>query len=119
MTNQSSQPKPAPGAPENHESAPDHPAVNGRKASFALIVVAIVVVGLAVYGIWKRHRNDEVLAEATERDAAPAVIAIPARAGAPADSFQLPGNVTAWSDAPFSPALPATLPSGITTSART
>jgi RND family efflux transporter MFP subunit len=109
MTDQSPRPQPAhnaqgnPGSqpPANHESAPDHPAINGRKASVALIVVAIVVVGLALYGIWKRHHNDEVLAETTQRDAAPTVIALPAKAGAPASSFQLPGNVTAWSDAPI------------------
>ena len=29
------------------------------------------------------------------------MIALPAKAGAPTDSFQLPGNVTAWSDAPI------------------
>jgi RND family efflux transporter MFP subunit len=101
MTSQSSQPKPAPGAPQNHESAPDHPAINGRKASVALIIVAIVVIGLALYGIWKRQHHDEVLAETTERDAAPTVIALPAKSGAPTDSFELPGNVTAWSDSPI------------------
>ena len=59
MTSQSSQPQPVPGAPQNHESAPDHPAINGRKASVALVIVAIVVIGLALYGIWKRHHNDD------------------------------------------------------------
>jgi RND family efflux transporter MFP subunit len=70
-------------------------------ASVALIIVGIVVVALAAYGIWRRHHNDEVLAETTQRDAAPTVIALPAKAGAPTDSFLLPGNVTAWSDAPI------------------
>ncbi len=98
MTSKSSQPQPA---PNNHESAPDHPAINGRKASVALIIVGVVVVGLALYGVWKRHHNDDVLAETTQRDAAPTVIALPAKAGARSDSFQLPGNVTAWSDAPI------------------
>src|SRR6266700_2694943 len=98
MNSQPSQPQPA---PNNHESAPDHPPINGRKASVALIVVALVVVGLAIYGIGKRHHNDSVLADTTQREAAPTVIALPAKGGAPADSFQLPGNVTAWSDAPI------------------
>src|SRR5580692_2204003 len=98
MSSQPSQPQPA---PQNHESAPDHPAINGRKASVALILVAILVVGLAIYGIWKRHHNDAVLADTTQRDAAPSVIALPAKSGAPSDTFQLPGNVTAWSDAPL------------------
>jgi multidrug efflux pump subunit AcrA (membrane-fusion protein) len=65
----------------------------------ALVIVAIVVVALAVYGILKRHHNDEVLADTTQREAAPTVIAIPPKAGGLADSLQLPGNVTAWSDA--------------------
>ncbi len=98
MSSHPSQPQPA---PQNHESAPDHPAISGRKASVALIIVAIVVAALAIYGIWKRHHNDEVLADTTQRDAAPSVIALPAKSGAPSDSFQLPGNVTAWSDAPI------------------
>src|SRR6266567_3110435 len=101
MNSQPSQPQPAHGATNNHESAPDHPPINGRKASVALIVVALVVVGLAIYGIGKRHHNDSVLADTTQREAAPTVIALPAKGGAPADSFQLPGNVTAWSDAPI------------------
>ena len=95
-------PQPAPAATHDHESAPDHhPPINGRGASIALILVAIVVIGLAAYGIWRRHHDDDVLADTTQRDAAPSVIALPAKSGAPSDSFQLPGNVTAWSDAPI------------------
>jgi hypothetical protein len=101
MSEKPSEPQSAPLGASNHENAPDHPAINGRKASIGLIIVAIVVVALALYGIWKRHRDATVLAETTQRDAAPTVIALPAKAGAPADTFQLPGNVTAWSDAPI------------------
>ena len=102
MTNESPQSAPkAARAEHDHESAPEHPPVNARKASVALIVVAIVVVGLALYGIWKRHHNDAVLAETTQQNAAPTVIAIPPKAGAPVDMFTLPGNVTAFSDSPI------------------
>src|SRR5579863_7499006 len=101
MNSPTSKPQPAHGAPEHHESAPDHPPASGRGASIALVLVAILVIALAAYGIWRRHHNDEVLADTTQRDAAPSVIALPARAGAPTDTFQLPGNVTAWSDAPI------------------
>lgn len=101
MNSPTSKPQPRPGAPEHHESAPEHPPANGRGASIALILVAILIIALAAYGIWKRHHNDEVLADTTQRDAAPSVIALPAKAGAPTDTFQLPGNVTAWSDAPI------------------
>jgi RND family efflux transporter MFP subunit len=64
-------------------------------------IVLIAIVALAVYGIWKRHRNDEVLADTTQRLSAPSVIAIPPRAGAPVDTFVLPGNVSAFTDSPI------------------
>ncbi len=41
----------------DHESAPEHPPVSGRKASVTLILAAIVVAALAIFGILKRHRN--------------------------------------------------------------
>ena len=61
----------------------------------------IVVAALAIYGIWKRHHNDEVLADTTQEMAAPSVIALPPKAGAPIDNFVLPGNVSAFTDAPI------------------
>ena len=95
------------GAPNNsqmhrdHESAPEHPPASGRKASLTLIVLAIVVAALAIFGILKRHRNEQVLAETTQETAAPTVIAMPAKSGAPVDTFVLPGNVTAYTDSPI------------------
>jgi RND family efflux transporter MFP subunit len=85
----------------DHESAPDHPAASGRGAVVGVIIVLIVIVGLAVYGILKRHHNDEVLADTTQQMAAPSVIAIPPQPGAPVDTFVLPGNVGAFTDAPI------------------
>src|ERR1700686_3417178 len=85
----------------DHESAPDHPAVSGRGAVVGVIIVLIVIVGLAVYGILKRHHNDEVLADTTQQLAAPSVIAIPPQPGAPVDTFALAGNVGAFTDAPI------------------
>jgi RND family efflux transporter MFP subunit len=98
------QPRPAAGearSVQNHESAPEHEAVSGRGASVALVIVAIAVLGLAIFGIVKRHHNDAVLARTTQEDAAPSVIALQAKAGAPVDEFVLPGNVTAFTDAPL------------------
>ena len=85
----------------NHESAPDHAAVSGRGTAITVGVLLIVVAVLAVYGVWQRHRTSEVLAQTTNELAAPTVIALPAKPGAPVDSFVLPGNVTAFSDAPI------------------
>jgi RND family efflux transporter MFP subunit len=64
-------------------------------------IVLIAIVALAIYGIWKRHHNDEVLADTTQRLSAPSVIAIPPRPGAPVDTFVLPGNVGAYTDSPI------------------
>ena len=91
----------SPGAANHHESAPEHPAVSGRGAIVGGSLVLIVIGALAAYGIWKRHHNDEVLADTTQQLAAPAVIAIPPKPGAPSDTFVLPGNVSAYTDAPI------------------
>jgi RND family efflux transporter MFP subunit len=85
----------------DHESAPDHPPAHAGRASIGLIVVGVAVIVFAGMGIWKRHHNDEVLAETTQREAAPSVIALEPKAGQPTDTLNLPGNVTAFSDAPL------------------
>jgi RND family efflux transporter MFP subunit len=86
---------------QDHESAPEHKAVSGRGAIVGVILVLIAIVALAIYGIWKRHHNDEVLADTTQRLSAPSVIAIPPKPGAPVDTFVLPGNVSAYTDSPI------------------
>jgi RND family efflux transporter MFP subunit len=86
---------------QDHESAPEHKAVSGRGAVVGVAIVLIAIVALAIYGIWKRHHNDEVLADTTQRLSAPSVIAIPPRPGAPVDTFVLPGNVSAYTDSPI------------------
>ncbi|WP_082661843.1 efflux RND transporter periplasmic adaptor subunit [Terracidiphilus gabretensis] len=112
MTNEENS-KPRNGDPKNgsgqngaqpahdHESAPDHAPVSGRGTLLTVGVLLVVVAVLAVYGIWKRHRTSEVLADTTNELASPTVIALPAKPGAPVDSFVLPGNVTAFSDSPI------------------
>jgi len=55
---------------------------------------------LAGYGLWTRTGNI-VLAQRTSDLAAPSVIAIAPTQGAPADSFELPGNVSAYTDSPI------------------
>ena len=86
---------------QDHESAPEHKAVSGRGAVVGVTIVLIAIVALAARGIWKRHHNDEVLADTTQRLSAPSVIAIPPRPGAPVDTFVLPGNVSAYPDSPI------------------
>jgi RND family efflux transporter MFP subunit len=88
-------------AAHDHESAPDQPAVSGKGALVGVSILLIAIVALAIYGIWKRRHNDEVLADTTQQLAAPSVIAIPPKPGAPVDTFVLPGNVSAYTDAPI------------------
>lgn len=95
-----SQPQPGQAAHE-HGSAPPQPAVSGRLAAVWLVIAGILVVGLAVYGILKRHHNDTVLAETTREEAPPTVIATPPPQGALVDTLTLPGNVTAYTDSPL------------------
>ena len=63
-----------------------------------LLVVALVLGGL---GILRRTHADTVLAERTQELAAPTVTVALPKAGAPVDSFVLPGNVTAFTDSPI------------------
>ena len=88
-------------AAHDHNSAPEHKAVSGRGTSIALAVVLIAVVVLAVLGIVKRHRNATVLARTTQENAAPAVIVRAPASGAAVNEITLPGNVTAFTDAPL------------------
>ncbi len=102
MTNES-KPNPSqsqPGA-HDHENAPDQASVSPRKAVFGLIIVLIVLVALAALGILSRIHGDKVLAKTTMELAAPTVIALPPKPGAPVDNFVLPGNVTAYTDSPI------------------
>ena len=56
---------------------------------------------LAGSGILSRFHADKALAARTTELAAPTVIAVAPKQGAPVDSFVLPGNVTAWTDSPI------------------
>jgi len=90
-------------APTGHDNqlAPQlKPIAPGRAATGAVIVL-LVFVGLAVFGILSRRHHDDVLAKSTLAAAAPTVIALPPGTGAPVDSFVLPGNVTAYTDSPI------------------
>lgn len=97
-----SQPQPNPGhAAHDRESPQPQPPLSGRGAVAWLAIAAVVVVGLAIYGIVKRHHNDTVLADTTREQAPPAVIAMLPKQGSMVDTLTLPGNVTAYTDSPL------------------
>jgi RND family efflux transporter MFP subunit len=89
--------QPTEGLPGAHEKAPMSP----RKALAGLIVVVILFLILAAIGILRRSHDVTVLAERTDELAPPTVKVAPPKPGAPTNSFVLPGNVTAYTDAPI------------------
>jgi RND family efflux transporter MFP subunit len=98
MTNESN-PNQQPGY--EHETAPQQAAISPRKALVGVAVVVIVAGVLAGIGIWSRIRADKHLVDTTNALAAPTVIVAAPKAGAPVDSFVLPGNVTSFTDSPI------------------
>ena len=98
--NQETNPNPRPAA-ESHESAPEQDAISPHKILTGAAVVLLILAVLAVTGILRRMHAHTVLAERTHDLAAPTVTLAPARPGAPVDNFVLPGNVTAYTDAPI------------------
>jgi len=96
-----------PSTPNPHESAhddiaaPDQKPISPRMATIGAIVLIVVAVVLAVVGILNRKSADTVLADRTQEIAAPTVLTAPPKPGAPLNTFMLPGNVTAFTDAPI------------------
>jgi RND family efflux transporter MFP subunit len=99
--NQESNPNPHAAASHNESPAPDLAPTSPRKAVIGVAIVLAAFAVLAVVGILSRMHARTVLAETTQRIAAPTVIALPAKPGSPTDTFTLPGNVTAYTDSPI------------------
>ncbi len=98
MTNESN-PNQQPGY--ENETAPEQAAISPRKALVGVAVVVVIAAVLAGYGILRRIHADHALVERTNLLAAPTVIVATPKAGAPVDSFVLPGNVTSYTDSPI------------------
>ena len=84
-----------------NETAPEQAAISPRKALVGVAVVVVIAAVLAGYGILRRIHADHALVERTNLLAAPTVIVATPKAGAPVDSFVLPGNVTSYTDSPI------------------
>jgi RND family efflux transporter MFP subunit len=78
------------------ESAPLRSRTVRRVLVFALLLAVLII----IVGMYNRHREKALLAQNVYHDAVPVVVAGQPALGAPVDTFALPGNVTAWSDAP-------------------
>ena len=102
MTNESNPfQQPAPHTDHDRSTAPEQKSISPRHALMGVVVVLIVAALLAGSGILSRIHADKALAARTTELAAPTVIAVAPRQGAPVDNFVLPGNVTAWTDSPI------------------
>jgi len=92
-------------APEgsNSSAAPEGPSNKGfRGRSIMILLIAMVVVaGLVITGIVPRLRARKALAAETTELAAPTVLVVQPKQGAPAQEILLPGNIQAFVDAPI------------------
>jgi RND family efflux transporter MFP subunit len=88
---------------EGHDTqhAPATKPIAPRFALTGLVIVLLLFAVLATLGILGRIHHTNVLAKSTQELAAPTVIALPPTPGAAADTFLLPGNVTAYTDSPI------------------
>jgi RND family efflux transporter MFP subunit len=71
-----------------------------RRVTRTLITLLLAAAAIVAAGIYTRHRAQAQLVEKTHEDAAASVTVAHAFSGSAVDTFTLPGNVTAWSDAP-------------------
>ncbi|MGD0732622.1 MAG: efflux RND transporter periplasmic adaptor subunit [Terracidiphilus sp.] len=102
MPNESNtNPQPASHADHDHGTAPEQKPISPRLALVGVAVLLIVAILLAGIGLLGRYHSAQALAASTTSLAAPTVIAVTPKQGAPIDSFVLPGNVTAWTDSPI------------------
>jgi RND family efflux transporter MFP subunit len=102
MSNESSNnPQPPRHSAHDLSSAPEQKPIAPGRALIGVILVLVVAILLGVYGVLSRRSAETVLAKDTQELAPPAVIVATPKAGAPVDSFLLPGNVTAYTDAPI------------------
>ena len=93
-------------AETNHSFEPKHAHASAGKGSpgrsVAIVLIAVIVIGLLVVsGIVPRLRSRKALAAETNELAAPTVVVVQPKRGAPAQEIQLPGNIQAFVDAPI------------------
>ncbi len=102
MNHASHNPSPQPQG-HGHDDVPvlNETRLSPRTTAVGAVLILLVFVALAVMGILSRLHSERVLADTTEVLAAPTVIALPPKPGAPVDNFILPGNVTAYTDSPI------------------
>ena len=90
------------GGSDSMNASEGSPGKGSRGRSAAAMLIAVVVVGLLVAtGIVPRLRSRKALAAETSELAAPTVLVIQPKRGAPSQEILLPGNIQAFVDAPI------------------
>jgi RND family efflux transporter MFP subunit len=89
------------GKPQGEHDAPEQEKIAPHKAIIALLIVALALGAIALFGYLDRHHDEKVLADETQKNAAPTVEVAQAKQAPPVDNFVLPGNVTAYTDSPI------------------
>jgi RND family efflux transporter MFP subunit len=90
------------GKPENNSAMNVEPKRSSTGRTVVIVLLALVVVGLLVVsGIVPRLRSRNALAAETNELAAPTVMVIQPKRGAPSQEIVLPGNIQAFVDAPI------------------
>ena len=87
--------------PHSHPAESHHTAPPPRIALLAVAAVVVVLVVLGIVGVLHRKHSETVLAEQTTEMAPPTVNIAAPKIGSPTTEFVLPGNVTAFTDAPI------------------
>lgn len=96
-----SDPNPSNPHSEPHAQISGQRPISSRSVLLGFIVVLLVACIMAAIGILSRMRSQTVLAQRTRALAAPTVNVAAPKPGSPADTMVLPGNVTAYTDAPI------------------
>ncbi len=87
--------------PHSQPAEGQHGAPAPRLALLVVSLVVLVLVVLGIVGVLRRKQSATVLAERTTEMAPPTVNVAAPKQGAPTAEFILPGNVTAFTDAPI------------------
>jgi RND family efflux transporter MFP subunit len=86
---------------EDVAATPEMKPIEPRRALLGVVLVLVVAVLLVIFGILSRNHVSTVLADQTKELALPTVIVATPEPGLPVNTFMLPGNVTAYTDAPI------------------
>jgi RND family efflux transporter MFP subunit len=92
----------AAGSESNGRDAREETGKSSPGRTAAIVLIALIVVGLLVVsGVVPRLRSRKALAAETNELAAPSVMVVEPKRGAPAQEIVLPGNIQAFVDAPI------------------